>query len=411
MDTIKILAVIAWRNLWRSKVRSAVVIVAMAMGIWASIFLSGFSIGLNEQRTQSALETYVGFAQVHSKGWKEESSVDLFIPNVAEVENAVRNSEFFEASSARLVLTGMANSSRGSMGIQIQGVDPAADTLVNNLNDLLVEGEYLPEGGRAAYAYIGTALAEELKLQIGDRLPLTFQALDGYPAPYTFFVGGTFKTVSSTFDKMTVIVRKSDLAGYLGIDESKAHEVIIKLSDRNQARAYASNLQAQIPNVEVEAWQEISPELGYADDMMAYSLNIFISIIIFAITFGILNTMLMAILERRRELGMLQAIGMNKSRTFSLIVLETFLLGTIGAPLGIFLGHISLITSGTSGFDLSAFGDGLSSYGMDTMVYPVPVPSYYVSISFMVVTLTLLASLYPAYKALKLNPVQAIRSV
>lgn len=411
MNTLKMTIIIAWRNLWRSKVRSAVVVLAMAIGIWAGIFLSGFSLGMNEQRTDSALSTYLGYAQVHPEGWSEEQLVNMFIPNLEKVEQASQEIPGYVAHTSRLNITGMASSARGSAGVMISGIDPALDTLVCDLNTRLVEGEYFPPSERVSYAYIGTALAEKLKLQLGDWITFDFQNVEGYSAGSRYYIAGMFRTVSSGYDKSTVQVLRSDLTRDIEAAEGVAHEIIYKLKDKESARAWADKLSADFPNLEVESWQDVSPELGYADDMMAVSLYIFIGIILFAITFGILNTMLMAILERKRELGMLMAIGMNKRRTFGMIVLETLFLGTVGAPVGILLGHLTILSTASTGMDLSSVGEGLNAYGMDSVVYPVPVPDYYFGIALMVVIMTLLASLYPAFKALKLNPVEAIRSV
>ncbi len=411
MDTLRIIITIAWRNLWRSKVRSLVVILAMTMGIWACIFLSGFAIGINDQRTDSALSTYLGYAQVHADGWKQDGAIEYVIPNIKSVEDVLESEPGYVAHSARIVQFGIASSSRGILGVQIVGVDPAADTLVCDLNTRLIKGEYLPDGRRIPLAYVGESLAEELNLELGSRLPLGFQHVDGYPTQELFRVGGIFKTVSSVYDKSTIQIRRSDFAKFMGIEPNEAHEIVLRLSDKESARVYAENANAQMHGALVESWQEVSPDLGYADDMMAFSLYIFIGIIVFAITFGILNTMLMAILERRRELGMLMAVGMNRGRTFTMIVFETFFLGCIGAPIGILVAHVSLLISGRTGFDLSAFGDGLNSYGMDSFIYPVPVPDYYLGISLMVVVMTLIASLVPAFRALRLNPVESIRSV
>lgn len=410
MKTLKILIVIAWRNLWRSKVRSLVVIAAMAMGIWAAIFLSGFSIGLNEQRTDSALSTYLGYAQVHGEGWSEEPTAGLLIPSIDEVIQAGAEQVGYVNHTARLVQMGSANSSRGNVGVRIQGVDPAADTLVFDIHNKIVEGEYLPEFRRVPKAFIGLALAEELKLEVGSTFTLKFQGVNGGFVEVRCKVGGLFRTVSSAFDKMNVFLPKDFMANNMGIASDEAHEIVYKTTTKEAAIDWANGLKQVTEGVEVESWKEVSPELGYADDMMATSLYIFVGIIVFAITFGILNTMLMAILERKRELGMLMAVGMNKSRTFSMVVLETLFLGCVGAPLGILIGHFTLLASSKSGFDLSAVGEGLNAYGMDAIVYPATVPEYYVGISIMVVSMTLLASLYPAFKALSLNPVEAIRS-
>lgn len=411
MNSLRILITIAWRNLWRSRVRSGVVIAAMAVGIWAGIYLSGFSIGMNEQRTESALSTYVGFAQAHKVGWADEQTADMFIPNTQRVLDAAANQDGFLAATPRLVLTGTAISPRGSYSVNIEGVNPAMDTLVFDLNTRIVEGEYLPSIRRGVPAYIGQSLAEELKVQLGDQFQLNFQMVDGYFTTMNFRVSGIFKTVSSMYDKSTVQVKYDDLSALMGAPDGVAHEIVFKLKDRETSRSWASAVNAQFDDTDVESWQEVAPDLGYADDLMDVSLYIFIGIILFAITFGILNTMLMAILERKRELGMLMAVGMNKRRTFGMIVLETFFLGTVGAPLGILLGHFSILASKNTGIDLSSVGEGLNAYGMDSIVYPAPVPDYYGGIALMVIVLTLLASLYPAFKALKLNPVEAIRSV
>ncbi|KAB2813849.1 ABC transporter permease [Phaeocystidibacter luteus] len=411
MKTLQIIVTIAWRNLWRNKVRSGVVVLAMTMGIWACIFLAGFSVGMNDQRTDSALSTYVGFAQVHANGWEDERSVELLIPNLEEVIAKSQEIPGYVAHASRLVETGMAASSYGALGVQVQGVDPAMDTLVYDLQTRLIEGEFLPESRRVPRAYVGESLAEELKLEVGSKFQVTLQDVSGYATQALFRVGGIFKTVSSQYDKSTILIRREDMAGLIGVDPSAAHEIVYKISSKEQAIVWAGELSSAFPNAEVMSWKEVSPELGYADDMMATSLYIFIGIIIMAISFGILNTMLMAILERRRELGMLMAVGMNKRRTFFMVMIETIFLGAVGAPIGILVGHLSLIWSGVNGFDLSSVGEGLNAYGMDAIVYPSAVPEYYLGIAVIVVVMTLLFSLYPAYKSIRLNPVQAIRSV
>ncbi|NVK28757.1 MAG: ABC transporter permease [Flavobacteriia bacterium] len=411
MKTLQILVTIAWRNLWRNKVRSGVVVLAMTMGIWACIFLAGFSVGMNDQRTDSALSTYVGFAQVHAKGWEEDRSVDLLIPNLNQITDRSKEIPGYVAHSPRLVETGMAASSYGALGVQVMGVDPAMDTLVYDLQTRLIDGEFLPKSRRVPKAYVGESLAEELKLEVGSKFQVTLQDISGYSTQALFHVGGIFKTVSSQYDKSTILIRREDMAGLIGVDANAAHEIVYKIDSKEQAIVWAEALAADFPNAEVMSWKEVSPELGYADDMMATSLYIFIGIIIMAISFGILNTMLMAILERRRELGMLMAVGMNKRRTFFMVMIETVFLGAVGAPIGILVGHVSLIWSGVSGFDLSAVGKGLNAYGMDPIVYPSAVPEHYAGIAIIVVLMTLVFSLYPAFKSIRLNPVQAIRSV
>ena len=159
----------------------------------------------------------------------------------------------------------------------------------------------------------------------------------------------------------------------------------------------------------VRGWRSISPELGYADEVMAQSLLLFMTIILLAMAFGILNTMLMAILERTRELGMLMAIGMNKRKLFALIVLETILLSFAGLPIGLALGHFTLALTAKTGISLKGVEKGMAEFGIDSTIYPVTVPEFYLPIAALVFVLAFLSALYPARKALKLNPIESMR--
>ncbi|MGB1184301.1 MAG: ABC transporter permease, partial [Schleiferiaceae bacterium] len=161
--------------------------------------------------------------------------------------------------------------------------------------------------------------------------------------------------------------------------------------------------------LQILSWKRNSPELGYADDMMGIMLVLVLGIIMMALLFGIVNNMLMAILERRRELGMLMAVGMNKRKLFVMILVETLMLGFVGGPIGIVLGDLSTRAMMGIGIDLTSKKEGLANLGVQSVIYPEIVPEYYIIVAIMVVLTALIAALYPAFKALKLNPVQAIR--
>jgi len=151
--------------------------------------------------------------------------------------------------------------------------------------------------------------------------------------------------------------------------------------------------------------------LAYADEMMGQTVYIFMSIIMIALLFGIINTMLMAVLERKRELGMLMSIGMNKTKLFTMIVTETVLLAIIGGPLGVLLAYASVHYFGAVGIDISIVGEGMKSFGMDSMLYPMIENKYYPQIAIMVIITAIFAALFPARRALSLKPAEAVRSL
>lgn len=195
------------------------------------------------------------------------------------------------------------------------------------------------------------------------------------------------------------------------LDSLSYHEMAILLNDGNDQNAMKVELKNKFPGLFVQDWMDLSPEL----DLMINSFNlymyIFIGIILLALCFGIINTMLMAVLERVREFGMLMAIGMNKPRLFFMILLETVLLSLAGSPIGFFFSYLSINYFGVHGIDLSMFSEGLSSYGYSTLIHPELSVSYYFQIYAMTFIAALLASLIPAFKALRLKPIEAIRKI
>ena len=242
------------------------------------------------------------------------------------------------------------------------------------------------------------------------------QDLEGEITPAAFRVVGIFHTGNKPFDEGHVFVQRKDLNRLLTLTSgdqvdptSLGHEIAMLLHDTKNI----PTVQAAItkPDWKVENYREISPDLELYESQMEFVSTIYLSIIMLALTFGIINTMLMAVLERIRELGMLMGIGMNKLKVFLMIMLEAVFLGAVAAPIGLLLGSLTIYFLGQSGLDLSMYSDSLEMYGMSPIVY-FDVPSkVYWQIPVFVACTAILAALYPAYKAIKLKPVEAIRKI
>ena len=190
------------------------------------------------------------------------------------------------------------------------------------------------------------------------------------------------------------------------------HQIHFRVRNLDSLDATVAELRgavAQPGSAIVRTWREISPDLSYADEVLAQSLLLFMAVILFAMAFGILNTMLMAILERTRELGMLMAIGLTRRKVFRLVVWETLLLSFAGMPIGLLLGHLTIAVTSRTGITIDGVDKGLAEFGLESTIYPVSVPEYYLPIAVLVAVLGLLSSLYPARKALKLNPIESMR--
>ncbi|MCB0759959.1 MAG: ABC transporter permease [Flavobacteriales bacterium] len=400
---------IAWRNIWRNRLRSFVVIGAIIMGIWAGIFMSSLSIGMTETRTQDILDTFISHVQVHDSTFVYDHKPADFIQNFEEVYGILQNDDSVTAITRRVIYSqAMLASAKGNRSVEIRGIYPEEERGITKLHEYIVDGNFFEEF-KGKPVCIGAKIAEKNGYEVGDKLILQYQDIHGEMHAVKYKVCGIFKTINSQHDGFTVYVPAQTLFDETG--DIMYHEIALRTFNKSDALSLSNSLQAQLPDVKVEYWGQVSPDLGYTDEMMGVALLIYMGIIMLALMFGIINTMLMAVLERTRELGMLMAVGMTKPKVFLMIVLETLFLSIVGGPLGILLGHLTVGYFGTNGLDLSVVAEGMSLFGMSSIVYTSIDPSAYIQIGIMVVVTALLAALYPARKALKLNPSEAIRSI
>jgi len=253
-------------------------------------------------------------------------------------------------------------------------------------------------------------MAKKLNVKMRSKVVLTFQKDDGEIVAGAFRVAGIYKTISSQADELNIYVKESDVHRLLGL-ENEFHEIAILLKDFEQIDEETELLKARFPNLEIRPWNVVSPELGYANEMMTQMLYLFIAVILFALSFGIINTMLMAVLERNRQLAMLMSIGMNKPLVFLMIVYETIFISMIGGPLGVLLGYITINYYGNVGIDLSIVSEGLENFGVGSMVYTQLDSACYADVTIMVLVSALLSSIYPAWKALSVNPAEGVRGI
>jgi ABC-type lipoprotein release transport system permease subunit len=397
---------LGWKNVWRNPARSGVVIVAVLLGTWAGIFSAGFFNGMMEDYLHNQIELSIGHLQIEHPQFGDLYNPKYSVSNAAEITDYLEDQPYTQEISAKSIATGLAQSPHSSFGVTINGIDVKADTSLAVVQ-YITEGAMIDTTSRNP-VLIGIELAERLDLNLGSRMVLSFQDGSGDITGGAFRVAGIFDSFVDQFDEANVFVLKNDLNRLLG-NPDVVHNIRVDTENLAMAEIHANEIENEFPEVLVKTWRDIAPELRYTFDMMDLTLYIVMIIIIIGLVFSIINTMLMAVLERTRELGMLRAIGMNKSRTFSMVMIETVFLTMVGAPGGLLLGWIFITYFGSTGIDLSAFAQGLNQYGIGTVVYPSLTWPYYVNIMLMIAAASLLSALYPAWRTLKLKPVEAIR--
>lgn len=402
------LLLISWRNLWRNRKRSLVMVAAITAGLWGGLFAASIMFGMVKQQFESAIEQQISHMQIHHPEYIKDRLVEYAIKDWEALDQSLAGDPDIEAYSMRACVHGMLASAHLTRGIDIIGIDPGTEAATTGLQNNLIKGSYFSEGIRNP-VLIGQSLAEKTKLQEGSRLVLTFQDIDNELVSAAFRVAGIFQTANSMFDENHVFVLRSDLDQYVA-GQPIIHEVALISTDINRLDDIQKRYSEHFPELSIRTWAEISPELSYLREMAGVMLTIILGIILFALAFGLVNTMLMSVFERIRELGMLMAIGMNKKRVFLMILIETSFLSILGALGGIVLGATTIGIFGNRGIDLATVGgESMRDFGFPSLVYPTIEPGFFLTLIVLVVITALITSLYPALKAIRLLPAEAVR--
>lgn len=397
----------AWRNIWRNKVRSLVVITALVLGLWAGIFVSAFVNGMMQQKIATIIDYEMSHFQIHQKGFRDEFLVKQFIPDGMVIRDVLLQEPEVRQVTARTVTMAMVSTAGASGGIKVTGIEPQIESEVTGLHNRIREGTYFKTEMRSP-VLISSEFAGKYKIGLKSKLVLTFQDVEGEIVAASFRVCGIYETGNKMYDAAHVFVKMETMQKLTGIGYG-VHEIAVRLNDHAGAENMAKMYQKKYPQLEVLSWMDLSTGMRYMIEAMEVYTVMIVGIILLAMLFSIINTMLMAVLERVRELGMLMAIGMNRLNIFLMILFETVFLSLVGGPVGIVLSWTSIRYFGFKGINLgdAAYGD----LGYSNLIYPVIDPVEYLKVAAMVILMALLASMYPARKALNFKPVDALRKI
>jgi ABC-type lipoprotein release transport system permease subunit len=398
---------LAWKNIWRNKRRSLIIIISALLGIWGGVLSNGIFVGMWETTVEAAINRELSHIQIHHPDFSNERLISQFISNYDEVEKILLSNPAIKSFSKRSIIEGMASSPNSVSGVKIIAIEPDKEKNMTLISQKLIEGVYFLD--KDYEILIGQKLAKRLKLKLNSKIVLSFQGLDNNLVASAFRVVGIFKTESKIFDETNVFIKQSDLSTILGT-KAPVHEFAIRVNSIDLIDTTTSILKTQLKDLRVESWKELAPELSLTSGFLYFELNIFMGIILFALLFGISNTMMMSVFERTREFGVLMAIGMKQIRLFALIIIESIFLLFSGGIAGTLLGYFSIEFLSKKGINLSIVEEGLAAYGMSAILYPELPLHMYVSLFVMMMITAIVASISPALKAIKLKPAEAIRT-
>lgn len=399
---------ISWRNIWRNKTRSFVIIAAIALGLWGGIFSTAFMNGMAEQQIFSTIHTETGNIQLNAKNFLLNYDILQDIPNADSIVKTIEKISGVAGVSPRIQMTAMASTATSSTGIMINAVDPTKQIKVSNLYESVIDGNYF-EGDGDNPIVIGQQLADKLHAKIHSRIVMTLQTTSGDITYGAFKVTGIFRTHNTDFDKLNVFVLLKDLQRLINFPDNTVSVITLLLNNTDDTKVITTEIKKQFPDLQVQGWQQLSPMLQAMSGTMEEFSLIFVGIILIALAFGIINTMLMAVLDRTREIGMLMSIGMSPGKVFRMIVLETILLSLTGAAIGVLLSVGTIVYFGKAGINLSIIGEGVNALGYSSMVYPQLGIGFYVQLAILVIIISIIAGIFPALRAIRMNPAEAVR--
>ena len=402
------LALLAWKNIWRNRKRSLIIITAITFGLWGGLLAGAVMMGWGESMVNTVIDRDLAHIQIHRPGFIAERDINLYIPEGMKLINRIRSMPGVKAVSGRTLVDGMAASPESTFGVRIEAIDPLSEGRVTTIRDILIKGRYF-ESKKKNPVIIGKKLADRLNLKLYSKLVLSFQAMDNSIVYGAFRIVGIFKSESSAFDESHVFVLRTDMLRLLNT-KPIIHEIAIRTESSSSMPVIYSALKREYPELSVETWKELSPETAAIAAAMKSWSYVFVGIILMALIFGITNTMLMAVMERTQELGILMAVGMKKGKVFFMILFETVMLSITGGICGMIAGAITITALSRTGLDLTAFASSLESFGASAILYPFLPAEMYIFLVSMIIVAASIASTMPAWKAIHLKPSEAIRA-
>jgi len=403
-QNLQVLFTLAWRYLWRNYRRTIIMLLAFMVGIWAMLFMIAIMRGMVDDMVESRVQSFVGHVQIHHSDYLDDPSIVNRIPEPdAALRDYLQQHDLQWAD--RLRVPAVISSEYESRSVVLMGINPQQELQVSQIPQGIIEGHFLQNADDNGIV-IGKRLAQRLDTEVGKRVVLMSQNPDNDLADQGFRVVGIYSAEMPSLEEQFVFIGMETAQNLLGVSDSVS-EIEIHGSDYRNVDWIYQAVAALEPERDVTPWYQLDPYLGSILTIMDGFVFVWIVVMFLALSFGLVNTLVMAVYERVREIGLIMALGMRPSAILIQVLMETLLLLVLGLALGnlLMLGTVILLPEG---IDISRWAQGMEMAGMPSRLSFAMSWQDLLLANSIVIILGLLAGLLPAWRASRYDPVEAL---
>jgi len=409
MRNVAIVSRLAWRNLWRNHRRTLIMIAAVAIGVWAMMFMTALMRGMVNDMIRDSVRSLPGHVQVHHPEYRDDPNVVNAISEPGPELLALLGQPQVTAWASRVRVPAVVSSERESRSVTLVGADPERERSLSFVADAIAEGRFL-EGRDDNGIVIGKKLADTLDTRLGKRVVIMTQDPDNEIADRGFRVVGIFDAKTQALEETYVFAAMETTQRLLKIG-GRVHEIAVRGEDFRNVEPLLEDVRAAAdPEESVLPWYELDSYLGTMLGVMDGFVLVWIIVIFLALSFGLVNTLVMAVFERVREIGLMLALGMRPYMILAQIVVESLLLLLIGLLAGNLLAWLTVVPL-SDGIDVSGVAEGMEMFGASSVLYPELMLDDVIMANAIVILLGIVASLSPAWRASRYQPIEAITKV
>jgi ABC-type lipoprotein release transport system permease subunit len=376
------------------------------------VFMMSFQFGTYGLMIENTLKVFTGHMQVQAPGYNDDQKMRQTVPDIVPLADTIRAGLGSTTVAARAQAFALASSKERSYGIAIYGVEPRYEPQVSNIPGLISSGRYLGEGN-AAEIVIGSVLARNLRVDLGDEITLLGTGVDGSFAAAVVNVVGIFSSGVKDIDRNIAEISLEQFQDIFFM-QGAGHLISIVAADLDSVEQLKSDVTDLLPkstDLVVHDWRVLQPGLKQAIQADMGSSFFMYFILVVLVAFSVLNTQLMSVLERTHEFGIVMSLGLTPGRLGRLIVLETAMMGLMGTVFGVLAGALLTVWVGTVGFTIPGMEAMGAQFNLPSRMYPQPSMLSLLAGPLVVLLFTMLASIYPAVRLRWLHPVEAMRAV